>query len=84
MKCNNCSKEFDYSFFPLVSITSIRLGSSRYFKCPFCKKTQTFDLKDRIEERHPSEMLVNDRIPTFLFIFTLVALFAIIIALVLL
>jgi DNA-directed RNA polymerase subunit RPC12/RpoP len=60
LKCQSCGKEFDYSYVPGVSLTSMRLGNKRYFRCPFCRKRQAFDLTDVIASRHEGERLVDD------------------------
>jgi len=36
--CPKCNKQFDYQFVPGASFASLRLGRSRYMKCPLCGK----------------------------------------------
>jgi hypothetical protein len=44
LKCKKCGTEFDYAWIPAASLTSVRLGNSRYFMCPVCKKWSFFDI----------------------------------------
>lgn len=34
--CPKCNKQFNYQFVPGASLSSLRLGNSRYMKCPLC------------------------------------------------
>jgi len=38
LTCPKCNKQFNYQFLPGASFTSLRLGRSRYLKCPHCGK----------------------------------------------
>ena len=44
LKCGKCGTEFDYAWIPGASLTSIRLGGSRYFRCPSCRKFSLFNI----------------------------------------
>jgi DNA-directed RNA polymerase subunit RPC12/RpoP len=44
LKCNKCGTEFDYAWIPGVSFTSVRLGNSRYLRCPVCRKWSLFNI----------------------------------------
>ena len=44
LKCKSCGVEFDYEWIPASSFTSIRLGRSRYLRCPSCHKWSTFNI----------------------------------------
>ena len=46
LKCKKCGTEFDYAWIPGVSFTSVRLGPSRWFRCPVCRKFSVFDIWD--------------------------------------
>jgi hypothetical protein len=49
LKCPKCGGEFDYEFVPGASFTAIRLGTSRYMRCPLCHKFAVFSLKPPAE-----------------------------------
>lgn len=36
--CPKCGGSFDYEFVPMASMTAIRLGRSRYMRCPLCHR----------------------------------------------
>jgi hypothetical protein len=36
--CPRCNMQFNYQFVPGASFTSLRLGKSRYMRCPLCGK----------------------------------------------
>ncbi len=72
LKCPKCGKEFDYAFIPMVSMTSVRMGKSRYLRCPYCKDLGNFALTNSIKERHESEMLVDDRKPALILLVVVV------------
>ena len=38
LTCPKCNGQFNYQFAPGASFTSLRLGRSRYMKCPLCGK----------------------------------------------
>jgi len=38
LACPKCNRQFNYQFAPGASFTSLRLGRSRYMKCPLCGK----------------------------------------------
>jgi len=42
--CPKCKGTFDYEFLPGGSLTAIRLGNSRYMRCPICQKFALFNL----------------------------------------
>ncbi|MGA9840248.1 MAG: hypothetical protein WBF81_08715 [Thermoplasmata archaeon] len=42
--CPKCGGAFDYDFVPGVSFTAIRLGDSRYMRCPICQKFSVFKM----------------------------------------
>jgi len=44
LKCKKCGTEFDYAWIPGVSFTSVRLGNSRYLRCPVCTKWSVFNI----------------------------------------
>ncbi len=46
LKCPKCGSEFDYSFLPSASFTSIRLWNSRYLRCPDCHKWSVFNINN--------------------------------------
>ena len=45
LRCPNCQGEFDYELVPGGSFTAVRLGSSRYMRCPLCHRFGLFDLR---------------------------------------
>lgn len=44
LTCPKCSRTFDYKWVPLASFTALRLGTSRYLQCPFCRGWSTFNI----------------------------------------
>jgi hypothetical protein len=44
VECPHCHYRFNYEFIPGASLGSIRLGSSRIFKCPNCKDLHKFNV----------------------------------------
>ncbi len=51
LKCPKCNQEFEYSWIPGGSLSSIRLGKKRYMRCPKCHKFSLFNVGDtRINE----------------------------------
>ena len=56
LKCPKCNSEFDYEYVPGASFTSIRLGESRFLRCPVCHKWSMFNVwKTRVDpETHKS------------------------------
>ena len=42
--CPKCRGQFNYQFVPGASFTSLRLGRSRYMKCPLCGKWSVFKI----------------------------------------
>lgn len=46
LQCKKCGAEFDYRFVPGGSLTALRLGKSRYMRCPVCKKWSLFNIWD--------------------------------------
>lgn len=61
LKCPKCAGEFDYEWVVASSFTSIRLGKSRYFRCPRCQEWSTFDiLSTRVDSTsHHCELRVG-------------------------
>lgn len=45
LTCPKCGGEFEYEFVPGGSLTAIRLGTSRYMRCPICRRFSVFSLK---------------------------------------
>ena|GEM_PF-447567 len=44
LRCPHCHREFDYDFVPGMSVTALRLGTSRYMRCPLCHRWGKFPL----------------------------------------
>lgn len=44
LTCPKCGGQFDYQFVWGASLTAVRLGSSRYMRCPLCRKWALFPL----------------------------------------
>jgi hypothetical protein len=44
LRCPHCQGEFDYDFVPGMSFTAVRLGTSRYMRCPLCRRFGVFPL----------------------------------------
>lgn len=44
LTCPHCKRTFEYNWVPLASFSAVRLGKSRYMKCPLCKEWATFDI----------------------------------------
>jgi hypothetical protein len=44
LTCPRCHQTFDYDYVPGASFTAVRLGTSRYMRCPLCRRRSTFDL----------------------------------------
>lgn len=44
LRCPRCHGEFDYDLVPVMSVTAIRLGTSRYMRCPLCHRWGMFPL----------------------------------------
>ena len=44
LRCPHCHMEFDYDFVPGMSVTALRLGTSRYMRCPRCHRWGMFPL----------------------------------------
>jgi hypothetical protein len=61
LKCKKCGVGFDYAYLPGGSFTSIRLGNSRFMRCPNCKKWSVFNLtKTRVDPNtHHCELRVG-------------------------
>ena len=45
--CPKCNGSFNYQFVPGASLTSLRLGRSRYLKCPLCGKWSVIKIVSR-------------------------------------
>lgn len=51
LTCPNCQRTFEYKWVPLASFSAVRLGKSRYLKCPLCNQWATFNIRDtRVQE----------------------------------
>ncbi|MDG6988450.1 MAG: hypothetical protein JRN21_03900 [Nitrososphaerota archaeon] len=46
LKCKKCGVEFDYRWVLGGSFSAVRLGKSRYFRCPSCKRSSVFNIYD--------------------------------------
>jgi hypothetical protein len=44
LKCPKCGAVFDYEFVPGASFTAVRLGTSRYMRCPVCLRFSVFPM----------------------------------------
>ncbi|HTZ61560.1 MAG TPA: hypothetical protein VMC82_02805 [Thermoplasmata archaeon] len=44
LTCPKCGGAFDYEFIPGASFTAIRLGTSRYMRCPICRRFSVFKM----------------------------------------
>lgn len=44
LECNKCRFRFNYRFIPGASISAMRLGTSRYMRCPKCNRFGLFSL----------------------------------------
>ena len=44
LTCPKCGGQFDYEFVWGASLTAVRLGGSRYLRCPLCQKWALFRL----------------------------------------
>jgi DNA-directed RNA polymerase subunit RPC12/RpoP len=42
--CPKCGSSFDYEFIPGASFSAIRLGNSRYMRCPICQRFSVFKM----------------------------------------
>ena len=38
LTCPKCGGSFEYAFVPGASLSSLRLGASRYLACPLCRR----------------------------------------------
>jgi prepilin signal peptidase PulO-like enzyme (type II secretory pathway) len=47
LTCPHCHQEFDYDVLPGASVTAVRLGRSRYMRCPMCHRFAVFELSHR-------------------------------------
>jgi uncharacterized C2H2 Zn-finger protein len=45
LRCPHCQQVFDYAFVPGASVTAVRLGTSRYMRCPLCDRFALFSLR---------------------------------------
>ena len=63
LKCTKCDCEFDYAWVPGASFTSVRLGKSRFIRCPCpgCGAWEEFNIWDtRVDPRtHPKHLRVG-------------------------
>ena len=44
LTCPRCSKTFDYRWVPGASLTAVRLGPTRFMRCPLCHQWSDFDI----------------------------------------
>ncbi len=44
LTCPKCGGSFDYEYVPGASLTAVRLGGSRYMRCPLCHQWSVFRL----------------------------------------
>jgi hypothetical protein len=44
LSCPKCGKPFDYKWVPGGSLTTVRLGPTRYMRCPLCHEWSDFDI----------------------------------------
>lgn len=44
LTCPKCNRTFDYKWVPGASLTAVRLGPSRYMRCPLCHEWSDFDI----------------------------------------
>ena len=55
LTCPKCQKTFDYDYLPGASVTTVRLGTSRYMRCPLCHRWSVFDLSSsRVSPPEPA------------------------------
>ncbi len=66
LKCPKCGHRFYYKWLPGGSFTSIRLGTSRYMRCPNCKKWSMFNIWKTRTNKKPNDnsKRYNDAITT--------------------
>ena len=50
MHCPRCDRDFEYDLIPGMSVTAVRLGTSRYMRCPLCHRFATFRLSYRTKQ----------------------------------
>lgn len=53
LTCPLCKRTFEYDWVPLVSFTSVRLGHSRYLRCPLCHGWSTYNVWDTRKKDEP-------------------------------
>jgi hypothetical protein len=44
LTCPKCRRTFDYDYIPGASFSTVRLGTSRYMRCPLCRRWSRFEL----------------------------------------
>jgi len=44
LTCPHCQGSFEYNWVPLASFSAVRLGRSRYMRCPLCHEWATFNI----------------------------------------
>jgi len=61
LNCKKCGVDFDYSYLPGASVTSLRLWNSRFLRCPICKKWSVLNIsKTRVDpSAHHCELRVG-------------------------
>lgn len=62
LTCPRCHQGFDYDWVPGASLTSVRLGTKRYMKCPLCGRGATFDLYGTMIARTPESSSISARV----------------------
>lgn len=63
LTCSKCGQTFDYDFVVGASLTSARLGTGRYMRCPICHRWSYFDLHGTMVARPPSTTEAGTRPP---------------------
>ena len=44
LTCPKCHQTFDYEWIPGSALTAVRLGTSRYMRCPLCHQWSIFNI----------------------------------------
>ena len=44
LTCPKCHRSFDYEWIPGSALTAVRLGRSRYMRCPLCHAWSIFNI----------------------------------------
>ena len=64
MRCPHCEGEFDYDLVPGASLTAVRLGTSRYMRCPLCHRFGRFSLRERESSMPEDAGASRDSLPS--------------------